>query len=202
MEPVTSLREHKKSRTRQELAQAAYEVIRDHGVDALSADAIVQRAGVSRRTFFNYFPTVEAAVVPVVEEFLDALTQRVQDADVVTDRPVAAMAELARSFDDAEMLERFTVIGTMACRSEAHQSLVHACAQDWMEGFIAILRSRLDVDELTLTLMAYSFIAAGEASLRVWMDRTGGEITPQTIVLRRELLADAIARLGAGFDPR
>ena len=51
-----------------ELAVAAYEVIRDHGVDALSADAVAQRAGVSRRTFFNYFATVEASVAPIVRD--------------------------------------------------------------------------------------------------------------------------------------
>ena len=51
-----SLREAKKDATRARLAEATYEIVRTQGPDHLTAEAVATMAGVSRRTFFNYFP--------------------------------------------------------------------------------------------------------------------------------------------------
>ena len=53
-------REEKKGRTRAELSAAAHELFAEVGFDSATADAIADRAGVSRRTFFRYFETKEA----------------------------------------------------------------------------------------------------------------------------------------------
>ena len=140
-----SLRERKKAATRRELAVAAYEVIRDNGVDELSADAVAERAGVSRRTFFNYFPTVEASVVPIVEEFLDQMLGRLPES-IPPGALMATLAETARSIEDHELLERFTVIGLTAHRSLGHRSLLHQSVQGWQDrlaGQVAELEDAL-----------------------------------------------------------
>lgn len=201
MEDVKSLRERKKAETRRELATAAYEVIRDHGLDALSADAVAQRAGVSRRTFFNYFPTVEASVQPVVEEFLDDMFGRLPE-EVPAGRLMATIAETARAVDDAELIERFTVIGLMSHRSLGHKALFYASVQDWQERLAAQISALTgsDADELWVQGVSGALHGAAEAALAVWIKRTDGEITPETIMLSRDLLADAIDQLGRGFD--
>lgn len=202
MDPDPSLRERKKEQTRRQLTAAAYDVIRDHGMTALSADAVAQRAGVSRRTFFNYFPTVESVVVPIVTELLervdDELAERTVDASIM-----ASLARIVREHDDPALIERFTVIGLMAQASPAHHGLMHECAHEWIDGFVTSLPERIGrpVDELYAYGVATALIGAADASLRVWLGRTGGEITPDTIALRQQLLAEAIDRLGAGFDP-
>ncbi len=61
----TSLRDIKKEKTTNDLAEAAFELAIERGLDGFVVDDIVQRAGYSRRTFANYFSCKEEAVVTV-----------------------------------------------------------------------------------------------------------------------------------------
>lgn len=56
----TSLRETKKVRTRRALCDAAMNIVITDGYPAATIEAIAERAGVSVRTFHNYFPTKDA----------------------------------------------------------------------------------------------------------------------------------------------
>lgn len=73
---VPTLRDRKREETRRAIAGAAYAIVRDAGVAAVTADAVAERAGVSRRTFFNYFPSVESVLTASVTDFFAALSER------------------------------------------------------------------------------------------------------------------------------
>ncbi|NKE62325.1 TetR family transcriptional regulator [Lentzea sp. PSKA42] len=60
---MTGLRERKKAATREALGDAAWSLCVEHGLDRVTVEQIARAAGVSLRTFFNYFSSKEEAVV-------------------------------------------------------------------------------------------------------------------------------------------
>ncbi|QHK20122.1 TetR family transcriptional regulator [Pseudarthrobacter psychrotolerans] len=69
--PSPSLRERKKVETWTALHEAAASLAQQIGVDQATVEAIAESAGVSPRTFFNYFPAKEDAVLGLREPVLD-----------------------------------------------------------------------------------------------------------------------------------
>jgi AcrR family transcriptional regulator len=57
------LRERKKRARREALIDAAQKLVAEHGLDAVTVEMISAEAGVSPRTFFNYFETKDDAVL-------------------------------------------------------------------------------------------------------------------------------------------
>ncbi|WP_211229450.1 TetR family transcriptional regulator [Nakamurella lactea] len=60
--PERGLRETKRRETGHRIALAALRLTAEHGFDGFTVDELAASAGVSRRTFFNYFPTKEDAL--------------------------------------------------------------------------------------------------------------------------------------------
>ena len=57
------LRERKRVATRRGIQRAALRVVRDRGLEGATVDEIARVADVSPRTFFNYFPSKEDAIL-------------------------------------------------------------------------------------------------------------------------------------------
>ena len=66
-----SLRERKKAETWTAIHEAAATLAYDRGFEQATVEAIAESAGVSPRTFFNYFPAKEDAVLGLREPVLD-----------------------------------------------------------------------------------------------------------------------------------
>lgn len=89
--PVPDRARQRRRGLRQAISGAAVELVLERGLDAVTVDEIARAANVSRRTFFNYFPSKAAACVPrglppddeAVDQFL-------------TDRTVSTMTAVAR----------------------------------------------------------------------------------------------------------
>src|SRR5271166_138064 len=56
------LRERRRRQTSADIRDAAVRLASDRGFDKVTIEAICAEAGISTRTFFNYFPTKESAI--------------------------------------------------------------------------------------------------------------------------------------------
>ena len=56
---VTTLRDRQRQHTRAEIVRVAFDLFGKHGYENVPVELIVAEAGISRATFFNYFPQKE-----------------------------------------------------------------------------------------------------------------------------------------------
>ena len=76
-EPRASLRERKKLATRRSLRRIALDLVAERGFAHVTVDDIAEAADVSPRTFFNYFPSKEAALFGTDPDRIAELRQRI-----------------------------------------------------------------------------------------------------------------------------
>lgn len=73
---MSSLRARQRQQTENAIRQAAVELASEHGLDAVTTEMISKAAGVSPRTFFNYFAYKDAAFLPPKLEWTDAEAEK------------------------------------------------------------------------------------------------------------------------------
>ncbi|MFI7616049.1 TetR/AcrR family transcriptional regulator [Nonomuraea terrae] len=78
MDTTVGLRERKKAETRQAVHEAALRLVVEHGLDAVTVEAIADAANISRRTFSNYFSGKEDALLYGEEQRIRRLVEQVR----------------------------------------------------------------------------------------------------------------------------
>jgi AcrR family transcriptional regulator len=201
MTRMTSLRERKKAQTRCDLADAAFAIVREHGPAALTAEAIADRAGVSRRTFFNYFPSVDSAVAHSVRGLLEELTAAL-DARPATESIWDTIPVVLTGPEGTVILEQIALLSATREGSPQARHLAQDHVEEFVDWLAGWLTGRLGerADDLYAVTLAASVAAVAEATLRVWTARHRGAVTPESLADYRRLLAESLHLLRAGFD--
>lgn len=199
-----SRRELNKAATRQAITEAALAQLRSKGPGNFTVEDIADAAGISRRTFFNYFNSTEGAIAAVTFGFLDKALQqfRLRPAgEPFLESARAALVALADPMTVAPVAELYSLgqSNPQLSRSEL-EAWDHCTAQ-----IIAAARERVsagagvELDELYLRALAGSVISCGKAAMDVWFARCGGSLTPASLTTLRQLLIDSMTLLGSGF---
>ena len=90
------LRDRKKRQTRAALSAAALRLVAERGLDQVTVEEISEAADVSARTFFNYFPSKDEALLGDQPADREVLAARI----VAAPPAMSAFDALRRAFDE------------------------------------------------------------------------------------------------------
>lgn len=200
-DPAGGLRERKKAQTATELVDAAYALLADGGVEAMTAEAIADRAGVSRRTFFNYFPTLDAVLVRGVADLLAEVC--VALGELPADEPLLeSLTRLTTAPAQEALLHRVAILGAAGTNSPHTRTVLHTAMLDWLDWLIAFVRARLPAgsDELYAVSLATAIVSAAQAAIIRWADETSADLSPEGVAAFRATLATSMNYFRRGFD--
>jgi AcrR family transcriptional regulator len=194
MDRPTGLRERKKRATRAALADAALRLCVEHGVAAVTVEQVAADAGVSSRTFFNYFSSKEEAVVAgdgaTAAAFVTAFADRPTDEPVLDALRQALLEVLASRLDRARAAQLQALRRTPSLLP--HQIAAYSVQE---RGLADAISSRVGVDPETdpyPLMLAAAVMATVRVIVDWWLDDNDRrELTDLVEVL--------ITRLANGF---
>ncbi|WP_168583037.1 acyl-CoA-like ligand-binding transcription factor [Gephyromycinifex aptenodytis] len=97
-EQTEGLRERKKRETRRRIHHCALDLVAEHGIAGITTEQIAAAAEVSPRTFFNYFPTKDAAIVGASPDLPERLAAHLLKRPAAEDILTALRAVLLAAF--------------------------------------------------------------------------------------------------------
>lgn len=203
------LRERKKQATRAALRTAALRLALERGPDNVRVDDIAEAAGVSPRTYNNYFSSREQAIVAAVtaeraSRVATAVTTRPAEvglAEAVIDAVVAQYGDPGDQARDA-LLMITTSPALRACYVDTAAAIEEPLAA-------AIVERCPAVDRLTAQVLAAAVAAAAKLALRQWLQSAtvpasmAGFVVPSGSLpaLVRTALAPLAPALDSGGSP-
>ena len=196
-----SRRERNKSATRQRIAQATLDLVRGHGPGNFTVDDVAAAAGVSRRTFFNYFPSIDAALTVTMDEFLESLLGHFESRPAGENIVESMLQALTRPADPARM----AVMAELYGLAEENPEMMRFQLEAWNrceQRIIASIKHRIgeSTDSLYISALVGSVMSCGRCALAQWLRRTGGAITPDSLQQLEDLFVEVIGYLRDGFN--
>jgi len=196
MAEATGLRERKKAATKAALSDAALRLaVAKGGLDAVTPDEIASEAGVSTRTFHNYFPNKEAAFLHDFNEITGQLLTELRERS--SRQPIwDALRDASISLHVDERFDH----GMMQCREELVRNspeLIRNQAGQFMELFAEALGIVAEAtghpqDALYPRLMLGSALIAMKTSNEDWLANPRGRTLAEAIT-------QAFAQMEAGI---
>ena len=182
--------------TRWQLGLVAVRLFHERGFEETTVDEIAAAAGVSRRTFFRYFPTKSSVLwndfeqeVQRIRSLLAATPHHVPIAAAV--RAAVIQANRYSAEDLPDLRARMTLIGTVPSLQASATLHYHAWAQA-ITDFVA-QRTGLPAESLYPLAVGRSTLAVCQAAYEVWAATGDGALV--------HYLDQALSAQFTGFDP-
>ena len=198
------LRERKKQATREALRAAALRLALERGPENVRVDDIAEAAGVSPRTYNNYFSSREQAIVAAVtaeRESRVAAAVVARSADVsLSDAVIEAVVGQYTDPGEHERDALLMITTSPALRAAYLDTVVT------IEGPLtdALLERSPGMDRLTAQVLAASVGAAVKVALREWLQSATVPPSSRGLVVTSgslpDLLRTALTPLVPGLD--
>ncbi|MEE6288910.1 helix-turn-helix domain-containing protein [Georgenia sp. MJ173] len=198
MSEPTSRRELNKARTRQALIDATRELGQQRGLENVTAEDIAERAGVSRRTFFNYFAGIEGVVAAdlaaPLQRIAEVLHRRPADEQPIT----AIIAALREQPLGAEILLGWVPAARPSSAQGRELELrVWQHHEEWLVG---VLQQRLGTeDDLRARSLAAAVMAIFEVVQKAWLPTAAELGAEEAVAAFNHELARVLGYAGDGW---
>jgi AcrR family transcriptional regulator len=206
-ESRVSLRERKKLATRRSLRRVALDLVAERGFVHVTVEDIAEAAEVSPRTFFNYFPSKEAALFGANPERVTALRERlVHEAPGQTALEalrvvmVGEARVLAEELDELGGDPAFWLKRMKAAHVDPHLRAAQAAHLAMVERVVTdALAERLGADpehDPYPVLLAGAAVGVMRATMTFWASSGGARALDQLTDAAYHALADGLPEHG------
>lgn len=171
-EPDLGLREQKKQLTRESIANAAFQLTLEKGLDDVTIEEIAQKAFVSPRTVSNYFSCKEEAVIAAgsrnAQDLLDRFAERPADEPALESLRIVLVEFVRAHPADLELSALKTKLGLQYPALRPFQLARYEESEDRFRQVVAG-RSGTDVaSDMYPWLVAAAAMSAVQAAMRLW----------------------------------
>lgn len=193
----------RKRETAVALRRAAVKLIAEQGYDATSTDDIARAAGVSPRTFFNYFPTKESVVqlpIGMLDQIVaNALAARPPDEDPVASVAAAAVVtfDALRVVVEAEDALLLSSLRLVFRETSLRRIMMERQVVIEEVAWTAMLQRGTSPQDLGTRVAVSTTVNLAFLALRRWVE-SDATISLQATLARCLLLAPEPARIAAG----
>ena len=175
MSGALGLRERKKVAARQALHEAALRLATERGLDHVTTEAIADAAGLSRRTFSNYFTGKEEAILYNDQRELSRLIDLVR-ARPATESGWAALRAGVRELSEGKHdIDRGEVLAVRLLKQ--HPALVarQAAAYSARERQVAEALAGRDTGQVAPRVLAAALLVGVRLGTQLWLEGPEGE---------------------------
>jgi len=188
MDPPARRRDQQKEQTRLDLALAAFDLAREHGLAGVRVPQIAAATGVSPRTFNNYFASKEAAIVWPTARRATRLAANLAGRPAEEPLADALAAAVASMYDQDEMdglpsgwLRDFRALVAKEPALHGEYLKAAAAAEAALAGAIA-RRTGAEEDQLEPQVLAAVVAGAERAAVRYWVRQANASSTLTDVV--------------------
>lgn len=172
-----NLLERRKIETRRLIQQSALELVRDQGIEAATVEAICEAAGISQRTFFNYFAFKEAVFIVSPEPLPAAAVERFLAApgdlmDDLIDLMVAHAVLMQRTRQEGLLMREMMLTGEIAKLHPRLMPLQMAEFHKFDRQLQEAIAQRLGLpdDDAACAALAGAVLGANRKTVDLWME--------------------------------
>ncbi|WP_017966802.1 TetR family transcriptional regulator [Rhizobium leguminosarum] len=188
-ETTEGRRERKRRQTRARIEQAAMNLFLQRGFEATTIEDITEAADVSKRSFFDYFPSKEEVVFAWQDAFADRLMAAIA-ARPVGESSVAAVEEAITATVIASVDEPGLASGDLIHRTpalKARDQLKYARLEQKLAEALLLRKGGDPLERTRMRVLAAIVIGALRVGAELWQQRPPSA-SPQD--LAREIFTD------------
>lgn len=200
---------------RRAILEAARSLATEHGADAFTVEQVAERAGVSRRTVFNYVASLDQLLVEVCEQILDEATTALLaevfrlwvEVDPATVAAAPALLDVvAEATRGVDLPSAIASIDRVLGSPDLDDERLHGISRTAFDHAGGRLREQLvrrapDLDPVDLEIGLALLFAGIAVVAEIWLDRHRDPTSEVSAAARADwvqLLDRVLARLRTG----